>query len=72
MASKGSRDFGELYRAAFAESDPGRKLELLVQVNRAILAWERTLASSNIVELRKRDEETGSESWRRNVGPMTA
>jgi hypothetical protein len=33
-------DFGKLYRAAFAERDPERKLALLSQLHRAIKPWE--------------------------------
>jgi hypothetical protein len=33
-------NFGELYRAAFAERDPEKKVELLGQVRRAIAEWE--------------------------------
>jgi hypothetical protein len=35
------RDFSELYRAAFAELRPERKLTLLAAVQRAIEDWER-------------------------------
>ena len=33
--------FGELYRSAFAERDPDRKLELLGQVRKALDEWEQ-------------------------------
>jgi hypothetical protein len=36
-------DFGELYRAAFAETDPNRKVALLCEVRRVIDQWERVL-----------------------------
>jgi len=34
-------DFGELYRAAFAECDPERKSHLLKQVRQALVEWEQ-------------------------------
>jgi hypothetical protein len=34
--------FGELYRAAYAEPESGKKLLLLTEVQRAIREWERT------------------------------
>ena len=37
------KDFGELYRSAFAERDPEKKLELLGQVRRAIAEWEAVI-----------------------------
>ncbi len=44
-------DFGSLYRAAFAERDPDRKLILLSQVQKVIKPWEQeeisTLGKSN-------------------------
>jgi hypothetical protein len=33
-------DFGSLYRAAFAERDPDKKLVLLSQVQKEIKLWE--------------------------------
>jgi hypothetical protein len=39
MSKAGSRSFAELYRDAFAERDPNRKLVLLGEVQRAICAW---------------------------------
>ena len=56
--AKETRDFGELYRAAFAESDPDRRLKLMAEVNQALLEWEQTLLSGNVLELRKKDEKT--------------
>jgi len=38
-------NFGELYRSAFAERDPDRKLELLGEVRRAIDEWEQVIQS---------------------------
>ena len=35
------KEFGELYKAAFAEREPVRKLSLLKQVKDAIETWER-------------------------------
>jgi hypothetical protein len=35
--------FSDLYRAAFAEPDPDKKLFLLSQVKKAIDDWEQTL-----------------------------
>jgi len=43
MAQGNCQNFSELYRAAFAERDPDRKLELLGQVRRAIEEWELLL-----------------------------
>jgi len=34
-------NFAEVYRAAFAERDPDRKLVLLSEVRQAIRTWER-------------------------------
>jgi hypothetical protein len=39
-------NFGELYRAAFAEQDPERKLFLLSQVRKALDYWEEQSAQS--------------------------
>ncbi|HXW92337.1 MAG TPA: hypothetical protein VEK33_17430 [Terriglobales bacterium] len=33
-------DFGSLYRAAFAERDPDKKLVLLSQVQKVVKPWE--------------------------------
>jgi hypothetical protein len=38
-----AQDFGQLYRAAFAETDPDRKVVLLGQVRKAIEQWERMI-----------------------------
>jgi len=35
-----NRDFRELYRAAFAERDPEKKLLLLSQVQQVVKPWE--------------------------------
>jgi len=40
MEQDNFRDFGELYRAAFAERDPTRKLVLLHEVQKRIDQWE--------------------------------
>jgi hypothetical protein len=40
MASNQFHDFSELYRAAFAEQNPEKKLQLLSAVQRAIREWE--------------------------------
>ncbi|HYL16305.1 MAG TPA: hypothetical protein VEV41_24945 [Terriglobales bacterium] len=37
-----SVDFSELYRRAFAESDPKKKVLLLHEVQRAICEWEQS------------------------------
>jgi hypothetical protein len=37
------KDFGQLYRAAFAEPNPERKLFLLSEVRKAIDEWEQML-----------------------------
>ncbi|HZQ21831.1 MAG TPA: hypothetical protein VFA89_03445 [Terriglobales bacterium] len=34
------RDFGQLYRAAFAEQDPNKKSQLLTAVQKVIAEWE--------------------------------
>jgi hypothetical protein len=39
------KDFGELYRAAYAEPESERKLLLLNEVRRAIEEWERAQGS---------------------------
>ena len=40
MNTSTSIDFGELYRRAFAETDPKKKLVLLHDVQKAICDWE--------------------------------
>jgi hypothetical protein len=40
----GFKSFSELYRAAFAESDPERKNLLLSQVKKALDDWQRGVA----------------------------
>jgi len=40
MTSDTFRNFGELYRAAFAERDPERKSLLLREVQRTIERWD--------------------------------
>jgi hypothetical protein len=42
MATSRSMDFSELYRRAFAESDPKKKVVLLHEVQRAIYDWEKS------------------------------
>ena len=37
----GTLDFRELYRAAFAERDPQKKLLLLSQVQQVVKPWEQ-------------------------------
>ena len=37
------RNFGELYRAAFAERDPDKKSLLLTEVKKNIEQWEQKL-----------------------------
>lgn len=39
--SVNTTNFAEVYRAAFAERDPNRKLALLGEVQRAIRSWEQ-------------------------------
>lgn len=41
MSQNEAYDFTKLYRAAFAERNPDRKLVLLGQVQRAIQNWEQ-------------------------------
>jgi hypothetical protein len=41
-------NFGELYRSAFAERDPQKKLELLSAVRRVIDEWETTTQESSV------------------------
>ena len=43
MPNPNSKDFGQLYRAAFAERDPQRKLALLTEVTRTIDQWKQGL-----------------------------
>ena len=43
MTHSNRQNFSELYRAAFAERDPDKKLELLSQVRNAIDEWEQML-----------------------------
>jgi len=64
-----ARDFGELYRAAFAEVDPARKLELLAQVRLAIVAWEQAGAEAP-AEASKAQENTADLAW--NAGSSMA
>jgi hypothetical protein len=42
------RSFGDLYRAAYAESNPERKALLLSQVRRALDEWEQGLRNTEI------------------------
>lgn len=41
------KDFGQLYKAAFAEREPERKLLLLNQVRRALEDWETLQRNSS-------------------------
>lgn len=51
--SKITADFGNLYRAAFAERDPAKKLVLLSAVQKAIVEWEQSgEAEPNALRLR--------------------
>jgi hypothetical protein len=45
MVDRQFSNFEQLYRAAFAEIDPGRKPILLGEVCKAIEQWERSLGS---------------------------
>jgi hypothetical protein len=38
--NQGNADFRKLYRAAFAENDPEKKLALLSQVQKIVKPWE--------------------------------
>ena len=39
------RTFGDLYRAAYAEANPERKMFLLSEVKRALDEWEKSAQS---------------------------
>jgi hypothetical protein len=45
-------NFGELYRAAFAEKDPDRKCVLLGEVQRVIKSWEQSEGTSAVPHLK--------------------
>jgi hypothetical protein len=45
MAEAAFKNFGDLYRAAFAEPNTERKTLLLSQVQKALEDWERTSAN---------------------------
>ena len=45
MAHSTFDNFGDLYRAAFAEQDPEKKLFLLSEVRKAIEKWEQASRS---------------------------
>ena len=45
MVNRQFSNFEQLYRATFAEIDPGRKRILLGEVCKAIEQWERSLGS---------------------------
>ena len=42
MNTSASMDFSELYRKAFAENDPKKKVSLLHEVQTAICEWEQS------------------------------
>ena len=42
-----SQDFSQLYRSAFAETDPERKVALLCEVKKAIERWEQMLQTTH-------------------------
>ena len=42
------RSFGDLYRAAYAESNPERKALLLSQVRKALEDWEQGLHNADV------------------------
>jgi hypothetical protein len=44
MAEIGFKNFGDLYRAAFAEPNPERKLLLMSQVKQVLDEWEQASA----------------------------
>jgi hypothetical protein len=45
MAETGFKNFGDLYRAAYAESNAERKVLLMSQVKRALDEWAQTPAA---------------------------
>ena len=50
MAHSTFDNFGDLYRAAFAEQDPEKKLFLLSEVRKAIEKWEQQASRSPLAE----------------------
>jgi hypothetical protein len=50
MAVAGFANFGELYRAAFAECDPEKKSELLHQVQITLAEWQRQSETPPLAE----------------------
>jgi hypothetical protein len=59
------RDFGELYRAAFAERDSARKLVLLHEVQKRIDQWEERSsreAQAEAAPANRIDPQSSSES----------
>jgi hypothetical protein len=51
MSQGQSADFGKLYRAAFAERDPDKKLSLLREVQQALHSWHQSVDSVAAPEL---------------------
>ena len=54
-------DFGHLYRAALAETDPEKKSRLLREVQLILLQWQQEAITSAVAE-RKRPDRTYSDS----------
>ncbi len=50
MAHSTFDNFGDLYRAAFAEQDPEKKLFLLGEVRKAIEKWEEQASRSSLAD----------------------
>lgn len=64
MTDNNPKNFSELYRAAFAERDPDRKVELLGQVRRAIDEWEQMLQNwVNLGDERKQPEAAAGQGF---------
>jgi ABC-type transport system substrate-binding protein len=54
-------DFGQLYRAALAETNPEEKSRLLREVQFILLRWQQQAITSALAE-RKRSERTYTDS----------
>jgi hypothetical protein len=64
MATAMFDDFGQLYRAAFAECDPEIKSRLLSEVRQALAEWERNAEESSST--------SGSHFWTATTGDSAA
>lgn len=53
MAEIGFKNFGDLYRAAFAEPNPERKLLLMSQVKQVLEEWEQASATRASTRVRE-------------------